>query len=204
MSLAPISPLITDWIKNGLKWKYVWQPTYRPFTIPANSEVRLPREDFIFTAPEGLLLVLAGLFDHPQCGIGMENPQIDTGNEFAVSSLMASGTYNQPWHVFGVVPPKTAPGTFGVGNYKEWAWTDWCKLYVINVDNVPHTCYGFTYIMALLLKPRPPRASDTALKLMLARELYDIDDELRRKLTLGDVNKLITDMSLAFSREVAE
>ena len=46
MSLTTINPLVQDWIERGFKWKYVWQPTYRPFTVPAKGQVQLPRGDY--------------------------------------------------------------------------------------------------------------------------------------------------------------
>jgi len=196
MSLTPHNPLIQDWIVRGLRWKYVWQPTYRPFTVPANGQVQLPRGEFIYRAPEGVVVTFGAVFDHAMCGIRMNNPQLDTLNIFTVNSMTFLGTYNQPWGIFTTVPPQTAPGIYTITNWKAWPWTDWCELYVINEDSSDHTCYGFAYTIALLLEERPPDATESALLAMLANSLYPVEDTLKNKLPKREVDNWISRLKL--------
>jgi len=192
MSLTPHNPLIQDWIERGLRWKYVWQPFYRPFTVPAQGQVQLPQGDYIYKAPEGVLLTLNGVFDHPYCGIRMNNPQLDTLNVFTVNSVVFAGLYNAPWYVEASVPPKTADGVYAITQQKAWPWTDWCELYMINEDSSDHTCYGFGYTMALLLEERPPDATETALMAMLANSLYPVEERLKRKISKSEVDNWLS------------
>lgn len=191
MSLTSTSPLIVDWIKEGLRWKYVWQPVYHALTIPARGQVQLPQGGFIYKAPEGLLLTFGAVFDHPHCGIRLNTPQLDTGSIFTVTNITALGTYDQPWFVETNIPPQTPDGTFTILQYKEWAWTDWAKLYLINTDSLDHTCFTFAYTLALLQEERPPQISDTALRLLLAKELYGMDAEIKKKITEHSVEEWI-------------
>lgn len=183
MSLAPISPLIMDWIKEGLRWKYIWQPVYAPLTIPAQGQVQLPQSDFIYTAPEGLALTFGGVFDHPHCGIRINTPQLDTGDIFCINNIVSLGTYSAPWFVEANIPPQTADGTYVITQYKEWAFTDWCELYLINKDTSDHTCYTFAYTLALLQEERTVPIGDTALRLLLAKELYGLEDQIKKRIS---------------------
>ena len=201
MSLTTFSPLVMDWIKNGLKWKYVWQPVYRPLTIPANGQVQLPQGDFIYKASEGVAITFGAMFDHPDCGIRFNTPQLDTGDIFTVNNISALGTYNQPWFVEANVPPQTIDGTYTILQYKEWAWTDWAELYLINTDSVDHICYTFAYTLALLLESRPPDKTETALLAMLANSLYPIEAELKKKIPKSTVDRWIADVK---SRKIFE
>ncbi len=191
MSLTSISPLIMDWIKEGLRWKYVWQPVYAPLTIPAKGQVQLPMDDFIYKAPEGLALTFGGSFDHPHCGIRLNTPQLDTGNIFCVTNITALGTYSGPWFVEANIPPQTVDGVYTILQYKEWAWTDWAELYLINNDTEDHTCFTFAYTLALLQEERRPDASDTVLKLLLAKELYGLEESIKRRISERKIDDYI-------------
>ena len=184
-----MNPLIQDWIERGFKWKYVWQPTYRPLTVPAKGQIQIPRGDFSYKAPEGILLTFAALFDNPHCGIRMNNPQLDTLGSFTVNNIAILGTYSQPWFVVSNMPPQTVDGTYNILQYKAWPWTDYCELYVINQDTVDHVCYGFAYTMALLLQERTPDATETSLLAMLANSLYPVEAELKKKIPRNKVDE---------------
>ena len=196
MSLTTISPLIMDWMRNGLKWKYVWQPVYRSLTIPALGQVQLPQGDFIYKAPEGIATTFGAMFDHPSCGIRFNTPQLDTGDVFTVNNIDALGTYNGPWFVEANIPPHTADGTYTILQYKEWAWTDWAELYLINTDSVDHTCYTFAYTLALLLEERPPDITEATLRVMLANNLYPIEEKLKQQIKEQDVNQWLANANL--------
>ncbi len=156
MSLTGVSPLITSWIEQGLKWRWYWRPTQSPFTIPANGQVQIPSSDYIFKAPEGTLLTLNGVFDHPKCGIRADtHDELDTGFVFTVENMTLVGLYNTPMYITSMIPPRTLPGVYTISQSKEWPWTDWARLYMINSDSVPHTCTGYAYTMAMLKEPRP-------------------------------------------------
>ncbi len=191
MSLTSVSPLIMDWIKEGLRWKYVWQPVYAPLTIPAQGQVQLPQSDFIYTAPEGLALTFGASFDSPHCGIRLNTPQLDTGNIFCVNNIVALGSYSAPWFVEANIPPQTADGIYNILQYKEWAWTDWAELYLINNDTSPHTCFTFAYTLALLQEERPPDATETALKLILAKDLYGLGEDIKKRISQRKVEDFV-------------
>jgi len=156
MSLTGVSPLITSWIEKGLEWVWYWRPVQRPFTIPANGQVQVPSGEYTFNAPEGTLLTFGGMFDHPMCGIRLEShPELDTASVFTVQNMTLIGLYNTPMYVSAKVPPRTLPGMYGVTQQKEWPWTDWARLYLVNEDSVPHRCLMYAYTMAMLKEPRP-------------------------------------------------
>jgi len=161
MSLTTISPLIRDWMRLGLKWTYHWEPRLRPFTIEAKGSVQLPYEEYIFKASEGVLLTFAGVFDHPKCGIRLESPQLDTRDIFTVENLSPGGAVDMPFFVFVMTPPHV--NYYIISNYKEWAWTDWARLYVFNTDDEAHTCIGAYYTIAMLKEPRPIDIETSAL-----------------------------------------
>jgi len=155
MSLAPASPQISNWIENGLEWVWYWRPVQRPFTVPAKGQVQVPSGDYTFKAPEGTLLTFGAMFDHPNCGIRLEShPELDTGAAFTVANMTLAGLYNTPMYVMAVVPPRTLPGMYGILQQKEWPWTDWARLYLVNEDSVPHRCLLYAYTMAMLSEPR--------------------------------------------------
>jgi len=156
LSLTGVSPLITDWMRLGLKWKYIWFPKMAPFTIPARGQVQLPSQDYTFTAPEGVVITFNGVFDHPHCGIRFEcSPNLDTGDLFTVLNMTFFGNANMPFYITALIPPATPPGVYSIILSKEWGWKEWTRLYVINNDSVPHTCLGFAYLIAILDEPRP-------------------------------------------------
>jgi hypothetical protein len=181
MSLTPHSPLLRDWVAQGLEWKYLWSPVLNPFVIPANSQVQLPTEKSTFMAPEGVAMTFIAAFDNPLCGIRFESPQLDTGSFFTVANLTTIGAYNQPFFVMALIPPVTPAGVFVIGNAKDWVWTDWARIYVINTDNVPHTCLSYAYTIAVLIKPRERESNIDKIRLIL--DLFpERRDEIKRKL----------------------
>ncbi len=155
MSLTGVSPLINSWIEQGLEWRWYWRPVQRAFTVPANGQVQIPSSAYTFNAPEGTLLTLNGIFDHPSCGIrGETNPELDTGDVFTVATMTAVGLYNTPMYITSLIPPRTVDGIYAISMSKEWPWTEWARLYVFNSDSVPHTCFKYSYTMAVLKAPR--------------------------------------------------
>jgi len=188
MSLTTISPLIRDWIRLGLEWTYHWQPKVRPFTLNPGEEVQVPQAGYTFKAPEGVLLTFAASFDHPKCGIRLESPQLDTRDIFTVENIAFIGTVNMPFFVFAMTPPHTSH--YMVFNYKEWAWTEWARLYVFNADTEPHTCLGYAYTMATLREPRPLDLETVGL-LKLAWEICPEDRRRIREILEREVKRWI-------------
>ena len=205
MSLTGVSPLITDWMRLGLKWKYVWFPKVGPFTIPAGGQVQLPSQDYTFSAPEGILLTFYATFDHPNCGIRLEcSPNLDTGDLFTAQLLLAGGISGQPFYITVFGPPATPPGIYAIMESKEWPWKEWMRLYVINNDSVPHTCLGYAYTIATLDEPRPddrivPLKDMARVQQML--ELYpELREPLRERLE-DEVEQFIKDLKLKVKLE---
>jgi len=197
MSLTGLSPLITDWIKHGYKWKYLFQPVYTPFIIPANGQVQVPFGTQIFKYPEGVLLNFSASFDNSDCGIRYESEHLDTKDTITVDNITALGSLNEPFFLWAAQPPQTLQGVHYIANYKEWAWTNWFRLYVINTGTVPHYCLNFQYAVAVLLEPRPPDTVESLLKMIL---LEDLDPAFRKKLEdkIKDVDqsKLLKQLNL--------
>ena len=161
MSLTGVSPLINSWIEQGLEWTWFWRPVLRPFTIPANSTIQIPSEGYTFRGSEGTLLALNGIFDHPSCGIrGEIHPELDTGNIFTVNLMSLVGFANTPMYITSLIPPRTPAGIYAISMQKEWAWTEWARMYVFNSDSVPHRCLRYSYTMAVLKEPRPVQEED--------------------------------------------
>jgi len=163
MSLTGVSPLINSWIEQGLEWRWFWRPMQRPFTIPAGGTVQIPSEGYTFRGPEGTLLTLNGIFDHPSCGIrGEFNPELDTGSIFTVDTMTLVGFSNTPMYITSLIPPRTPAGVYAISQQKEWPWTDWARLHVFNSDSVPHRCLKYSYTMAVLKTPRSKKAEEGA------------------------------------------
>lgn len=179
MSLTGLSPLITDWIRNGLRWKYLWEPVYRPFEIPARGQVQIPLGEHTFRYPEGVLLSFSASFDNSECGIRYESEHLDTKTAVTVRNITALGALDAPFYVWAAQPPQTLQGVHYIANYKEWAWTNWFRLYLINTGPLPHYCLNFQYTIAVLLEERPPDAAESLLKMLLMERL---DPAFRKKL----------------------
>lgn len=145
---------ISEWQSKGLKYQVVVSPNTTPFLIGAKRNIQLPYPQPVdFSAKEGVMTYFGALFDHPLCGIRIAmNPGTDTREMNTVQNFLLYGKVNQ-WSLYqgGYVPPLTAPGTFGVET-NAWLWTDWCRLYIINTDTVPHYCLAYGYFLALLPK----------------------------------------------------
>jgi len=156
MSFTVSSPLIVDWIKRGLEWRYFWRPVMRPFTVPAGAHVQIPSEGYTFSAPEGSLISIAAVFDHPACGLRLEcEPELDTGELFTINTMaFLAGLVNQPYGISATVPPQTPPGVYNIANVKEWSFEEWMRLYVFNSDSIDHRCLGYGYTVALLREAR--------------------------------------------------
>ena len=192
-------------MRLGLKWKYVWYPKTGPFTIPPKGQVQLPSQDYTFSAPEGVALTFGAVFDHPNCGIRAEwAPNFDTLDEFTVARISLLGTVNQPFFVTAFMPPATLPGTYVILQYKEWGWKEWMRLYVINNDSLPHTCFAYAYTVATLDEPRPddrlvPLRDMARVQQML--ELYpELREPLRRRLE-DEAEQFVKDMKLKVKLE---
>lgn len=205
MSLEGFSPLITDWMKLGLKWRYRWFPKTGPFTVPARGNVQLPNQDFTFAAPEGVLLFFGALFDHKECGIRLEfSPNLDTDDFFVIGRFSALGIVNQPWFVVATVPPASLPGFYGITQCKEWGWTDWMRLHVINNDIIPHTCLGYSYIIATLDEPRPDERLTPLKEMARVQQMLELYPELRESLRrkyADEAEQFIKDMKLKVKLE---
>lgn len=155
MSLTGTSPLIKSWIEQGLEWRWLGGPVFRPFTIPAGGQIQVPSEEYTFRAPEGALLIFNATFDHPDCGLRAEmHPEFDSGDSYTVRNLIAYGGVNFPIYLTAIIPPQSPPGIYSIASSKEWTWTDWLRLYLINTGSVGHRCLAYEYTVVVLKKPR--------------------------------------------------
>jgi len=156
------NPQIADWMTRGLEWQYIDRTIMRQFTIDENSQFQLPRDDYTFSYPEGVLIQFSAAFDHPLCGIRIEaEPNFDTGTIFTANQ-MTIGVTPPDILVYAMQPPVMPPGMYGVRVGSPWAWKTWLRIYLINTDSVPHRVMGHGYHMAVLRDPRRVTALEAA------------------------------------------
>ena len=107
MSIAAANPFVDRWTKQGLEWTYLAEQKVARRIIKAHSSTQLPIDKFIFKYPEGVLIQLTALFDHPKLGVRLEqNPDHDTS---FVPEQMALGVTRPEPLVYAMMPPFT-PG----------------------------------------------------------------------------------------------
>ena len=146
--------LVTDWMRNRLDWGYVSATKLAPTTLQPGEMFQLPRSEYVFSYPEGVLLQFSAGFDHPSCGIRLEqNPGLDLGTDFTVMTI-AMGLSRPEVLVYATIPPTTPPGWYAVRICSQWPFKDWMRLYVFNSDTVPHTMLGHSYHLAVLKEKR--------------------------------------------------
>jgi len=186
--MSTVSPLITDWMSNRLKWVYTFQPTVRPFTLDPGEKRQVPSQTYIFTAPEGVLIHMDAVFDSPYGGFSMEaEPNLDVGVVNTIINNLVTGATVPSGITYIRVPPATPPGIYSIHSSKEQPWMETCRLYVLNSDPVNSiTCIGYGYTMAFLKEPRKdesivPLKTMAEVQQMLA--LYpEMRDPLRQKM----------------------
>lgn len=153
MSTIP-SPLVADWIKKGLRWKYVFKDIRKSFSIPPNEEKQVGA----FSKPEGLFLFGKFTFDRPYGGI-----RIDAYPEWPIMldifTLYADGV-NAP-NVWGWVsrynpdPYVGNPGIYAMVIPEGQVWQNRFELYVVNRSpTVTINCTCYLFAMAVLEEPR--------------------------------------------------
>jgi hypothetical protein len=173
--MSAVSPLIADWIREGLEWKWVFQPAVQPFTV-APGKMRIPTEDYVFSAPEGTLVYMAVVFNSPYGGISMEaEPNLDFKERNTIHTHIALGNTAPNNMTYVNVPPVSGPGLYTIISSKEWPWVRSCRLFVVNEGAAPITCIGYAYVMALLVEERRMSLS----KLFALRAAYDYFPQLR-------------------------
>lgn len=174
MSIA--SPLISDWISRGLKWKWTIQPTVRPFAI-TNGKTQIPQEKKDFTGSEGTLLYLLAVFNSPNGGISIESdPALNKGETETIANNLAIGNVLPNNLIYAIVPPTSPAGVFAIVMLKEWPWTETCKLFLVNGGQPAINCITYAYAIAYLTEPRP-MSLETVEKL---RFIYDLYPELQQ------------------------
>lgn len=153
------SPLIVDWVKNRLSWRYIFAPVRKAFSIPAGKSIRTDPGEYKF--PEGVFFHGTWQFDHPLCGIRLEaGPNLDTERLFTVALLILGGATVPTPPIYVRIPPDVPLGTYIITSNKEWSWQRFLRFYVFNEDTVPHTCLGFGWTLAILDKERPTPSRD--------------------------------------------
>ena len=161
MSTIP-SPLVADWIKQGLKWKYVVKDLRdkAPFTIPPNQEKRIGQ----YFKTEGLFLFGIFVFDRPFGGV-----RIDAYPEWPetldIPTLWSDGVIAP--NIWGwITRYRPAPYTGALGTYamcipQGQVWQNRFELYVLNTDpTVSIRCTHYLYMMAVLEQARSPEAKE--------------------------------------------
>lgn len=155
MSTIP-APLVADWIKKELAWKYVVKDLRdkAPFSIPPNEEKKIGQ----YFKTEGLFLFGLFVFDEPTGGV-----RIDAYPEWPVTldipTLWASGVMAP--NVWGWIsryrpaPFVGNPGTYTLVIPQGQVWQNRFELYVVNTSPVRTiNCKHYLYMMAVLEQAR--------------------------------------------------
>lgn len=146
--MSALLPIVDRWEKEGYSWKYVWAPTMQPFQIPADSEVVIPSQDYVYRAKEGVIAWFAAGFDHPACGFTWRaDPNLDLKSYFTIANLLLAGISRPEPLIFVMVPPLTP--FYAIRVVSPWKWEGSFQVSVINLDTVPHTCIGYGYHMLI-------------------------------------------------------
>lgn len=175
------SPIIVDWQQNKLDWQLLYQPNFTPFQIQPNSEVQLPYQDYIYKYPEGVLQMMAGVFDSPYCGGRIAYPGYDSKNAVTINNFVLFGNLTPNESLWVSIPPITPPGIYGFVNLKEYFWRETFRVWVTNTDPVyPHTCLTYVYQIAVLKQPRPKLSLTDLAEMTLQAE---VDPDMKEKVT---------------------
>lgn len=171
--MSAVSPIISNWIENKLKWTYTFQPVVRPFPLKPGQKRQLPLENFSFKAPEGTLIYMIVVFDSPFGGMSMESePNLDFKAVNTILNSLGSGNDIPNVMTYCRAPPDTPAGVYVLSSIHEWPWLEWCKLYVINSHTTQTIrCLGFAYTVAYLTEPRKTTLLDIE-RLELYQKLY--------------------------------
>jgi len=142
-------------MSRGLEWQYINQTVMRPLTIEGNDQFQLPRSDYTFSYPEGVIIQFSAMFDHPKCGLRIESyPNFDTGTFFTVNNFNMLGMNRMDLLVYTAVPPITPAGTYTMRIGSPWSWRDWLRLYLVNTDTVQHKLLAHGYHIAVVKKTK--------------------------------------------------
>ena len=198
--------LVTDWIKNRLDWSYISASKVARTTLTPGQMFQLPRADYIFDYPEGVLLEFSAAFDDPSCGIRMEqNPNLDTGTDFTVTNI-GSALSRPEQIIYAAIPPVTPPGWYMVRVCSQWPFMKWMRLYVFNSDTVPHIMLFHTYHLAVLKEKRKDESIVPLKQIAEIQEMLslypEMRDPLKRKL-IEEAEDFIAKMKLKMKLEVA-
>ncbi len=162
MSGTDAPALVLDWIKRGLKWKYVWSPKQSAnLTIPAGGHVDIPYADRIYKHPEGVLINTAAVFDSPLCGVGAYfDPEYDSGEFHSSANFLIVGFTNMPSDGYVMVPPKISTGLYAVGTLRTYNFLNYIKFTLFNKDVLPHRCLTYAFTLAVLEMDKIDRKKD--------------------------------------------
>jgi hypothetical protein len=121
--------------------------------------------------PEGVFIMGGVGFDSSMCGIRMEaGPNLDTERTFTIGTLILMNVVSPNVAYWVSVPPTAPVGFYTLFVPKEWAWTEFFRLWIYNDDTVEHTCLGGGYTLAVLEKARPASSRETLEAILKSQE----------------------------------
>jgi hypothetical protein len=166
--MSALSPLVTDWIANKLKWKYIYSPKRVPRALAPNEMYKIGEHKH----PEGTLIMAAAAFDNPKCGLRMKAaPELDTERGHTILYLMAAGGAEPVLFTTIAVPPRTPPGIFELAILKEWPWNNFVEIYVYNDDpDESHTCLWCSYTVMVLTEERLTPSPEVEAQILAAQQ----------------------------------
>lgn len=149
-----INPVITDWVRLGLRYRTELNPVTKSFIIPAHGQRGMPEEGKVFKCPEGFLSVIVATFDHPKCGIRViAEPGFDSRDKYVVENIAAGKSKTDPY-IYAKAPPDMPPGLYLVARISQAFFQNEMRILAINNDTVEHYCLGYGYQVDMLLEPR--------------------------------------------------
>lgn len=144
-----INELSVEWASLGLDSTQSVSPTEGPFLIPAGDLRYIPSEKHIFRAKMGILELFHGTFDHPMCGIRIENGESEgdynSGTIYNIRNYIFGSQRKAHTDVTVMIPPDVPYGFYSIKRLTSWKWEKWLRLALINIDSIDHYCLGYGY-----------------------------------------------------------
>ena len=198
--------IVTDWMSRGLEWSYVSNTSVAKTALQPGQMFQLPRSEYIFSYPEGVILEFSAAFDDPSCGIRMElNPNLDTGTDFTLTNIALGLSRPEPL-IYATVPPVTPLGWYTIRLCSQWPFMKWMRLYVFNSDTVPHAMLGHAYHLAVLKEKRKDESIVPLKEMAEIQEMLALYPNLREPLRWRmqeTAEEFIRKMKLKIKLEVA-
>jgi len=138
--------IVNQWIKEGKKVIYKFAPVTIPRTIQPGKELVIASENDL-RCQQGVLWHASGFITSPKAAIRFQSPDFDTGDRFRIDTSLESGENMPNTALWARGPPDTTFYTIVL--LTPYTWTDWARVTIINLDEVPITVLQSVYLVAM-------------------------------------------------------